>query len=141
MWGSRTITTSRTASDERAALFLRTIKERGWNAYDSTGQWPIAGDDVIKSGLADKLELDRRYILRPRASDPKDPTQVNEKLEVITESLSRRDPLTISIRGGRHPLIGFILREGQVAVYTPEVNVVRYESFLSALRGIVQVPE
>jgi len=134
-------TSPKEARKTETALIFEMIRAKGWNAYGSE-IGALCGDEVIKRNLVElELELNKRYVILPRASDPRDPEQVKEKLEDVTEKLSRRDPLTIMISGAKRPLTGFTLKANGVIVNTPRNCIVGYEEFLRAVESIAQIQD
>jgi hypothetical protein len=134
-------TSLKEARKTETALIFERIKAKGWNVY-GLEIGALCGDEAIEKNLVEhELELNKRYVILPRANDPRDPAQVKEKLEDVTERLSRRDPLTIMISGAKHSLTGFTLKANGVIVNTPRNCIVGYEEFLRAVESVVQIQD
>jgi len=120
-------------NDEVARGILAKVNEKGWNAYDSTDTGTLGPDRVIRENLADEtLQVNRKYVLMPRAEDPKDPRAVFDALETFGVKRDRRQP-EITVEHVRMPWTGFSLREGSVEVNNPAGQEVNYEKFFEAL--------
>lgn len=117
---------------------LEGINSKGWNAYKSTNSTRMGRDAIIRSGPASELETDERYVMLPKAEDPRDPIQVMAALESLAIKLQRQTP-TIKIRGERFEWTGFIPRESEVKVNTTLGHEISYQDFIQALTSIVQV--
>ncbi len=127
-----------TYSAETAQRILAKVNEKGWNAYKSTDVVKTGGREVIEKHLAERLELDERYVMLPKIDEPRNAVKVMVKLEQVAMRLNRMTP-TISISGMEHPWTGFILRGDHVKVNTASGHYMSYPEFIEALDTIIQV--
>ena len=111
------------------------IHQKGWNLYKSTNSTKIGANEVIKRFLADKLEVGERYVLLPKADDPKDPSQVMGALEKLAVKTNRSSP-SIEVDGARYPWTGFIPYSDRVKINTIVGHHTSYQEFISALETI-----
>ena len=124
--------------DEFTNQILDKIHNKGWNIYKSINSIRLGSDEIIRNHLAEKIEVNERYVLLPKSDDPKNPILVMNALEKLAIKLNRQTP-TIKINGERFPWTGFIPRESVVKVNTIIGHYISYSEFISALDSILQV--
>lgn len=124
-------------SKEIAQEILEKIHKKGWNLYHKSGIEKTGRDGVIKSNLADKLEMGVSYVLLPVANNPRDPKQVMSAFENLGKKLRGEMP-TIRVGFESYPLTGITLNEDCVKVHTPEGTYIPYETFINSLESIIQ---
>ena len=133
-----------TFTEENAQRILEKIKAKGWNAYvkdwEGTDYSEEFCDDKIRTNLADRLEVDTKYVMLPVAEDPTDPVQVMAALEALAVKRNRKMP-TVMAYGKLQEITGFTLRENRVKIHTPEGTVCTYGVFYSALGTIVDIKQ
>lgn len=117
---------------------LAKIYDKGWNVYKSTNSLELGVENIIRNYLTQKLELDERYVLLPKAENPKDPEQVMNALEKLAIRLNKQTP-TIKINGERFSWTGFIPREKDIKVNTIIGHYISYSEFIEALNSIIQI--
>jgi len=120
-------------SEETAREILRKINSKGWNAYQRIQE--LDPDEGIRNGPAQELALER-YVLLPVADDPRNPEDVFNALEKLSQKRNREMP-TITANGETQALTGFSLHEDIVKIHTPSGTYVNYPDFLDALDTIV----
>ena len=126
-----------TVSDH-AALILRKIHAKGWNAYRSTEIARLSFEETVRNELAEKLLVEERYVLLAGANNPRDPQQVDAAMETLALRLNRETP-TILIENKQSPWTGFTLHSNYVQVHTYCGHDVSYLTFISALDSIIQI--
>lgn len=124
--------------EEIGNQILDKIHDKGWNVYKSTNYLEFGAENIIRNYLTEKLELNEKYILFPKAENPKDPEQVMNALEKLTIRLNRQMP-TIKINGEIFPWTGFIPREKNIKVNTIIDHYISYSEFIEALNSIIQI--
>lgn len=115
-----------------AQEILIKIHSKGWNAYCSTRSREIGRDRIIRECLADKLQMNERYVLMPVSEDPRNPEQVMRALEHYAICNNREMP-SIQVNGERFPWTGFRLHKDFVKVNTIEGHFISYPRFIEAL--------
>jgi hypothetical protein len=127
-------------STEASRTILNKLSSKGWNAYCSTHTAARGHDAVIRTGPAQELKLDERYVLLPIATQPTNPAVVMAALDAFAIRHHRQPP-TIAVYGETSPWTGFILYADHVKVNAPESWVVPYETFIESLDSIVAAQE
>ena len=114
------------------------IHEKGWNIYKSTESIKIGFDEVITKHFAEELEIHERYVVLPKADDPRNPLLVLKALENLAILLNRGMP-TIVINGERWPWTGFIPRISDIKVNTNIGHHISYPRFIESLDSIMKL--
>jgi hypothetical protein len=127
-------------TENNARKIMEKIHSKGWNAYvkdwEGTDYSEEFCDDKIRSNLADRLEVDTKYVMLPLADDPTDPKQVMAALEALAVKRDRKMP-TIMLYGTLQPVTGFTLHRERVKVHTPTGHMCTYGGFYQALDTVV----
>lgn len=119
-------------TDDFGKAILEGFKKRGWNVY-----WLHVGDacQVIKRGPVDSLKPDFSYCTLPAVDDPTNPEQVREALDNFGENMNPHP--YIEIIHGKHPIIGFVLRDKCVELRPEEGVYISYRDFIDSI-GTIQ---
>ena len=125
-------------STEVAKDILDKFHQKGWNVYCNDDVDYVGPNNVIINNLAESLNVNSKYVLLPKADNPRDPNKVMEALEVLAVKLNREMP-TITIANYTQPIVGFTLRPNNVYIHTPEGTITSYKLFKESLDSIVQV--
>ena len=120
-------------SEELGLEILAKIREKGWNLY--SGEEGLSGEDIIRKGPSENLELNTHYTLLPKISDPKNPQAVFEALDEVAKNLNRRLP-EIRVDGINYPFMGITLNRYNVKISTEKGTFVAYPKFFEALDSI-----
>jgi len=122
-------------SKEVAQQILERFRAKGWNLYRKE-RFGEDGDERIRQGPAESLEMGASYVLLPVAADPRDPGQVYDALEALAVRLDRELPC-IRIGSECLPMIGITPEEGRVKMHTPDGTRVQYPVFLESMDTFV----
>jgi len=128
----------KTYSSEIAQEILERFHQKGWNLYKSFYILVLGQDEIIRRYLAKSLEVNERYLMLPVTTDPRNPKQVIETLQIFKQNLNIDMP-TIRVGHELHPLTGIIPKENLVKLITPEVKDVSYLTFMKSLDSIMQL--
>ena len=125
-------------SQEIGKQILDKINRKEWNVYKSTESMRIGFDEVIIKHFAEELETNERYVVLPKADDPKNPSQVRKAIDELAIMLNRNMP-TITINGEECPWTGFIPRIGDIKVNTNIGHYISYPRFIESLESMLQL--
>jgi len=123
-------------SSKIAKEILEKFNQKGWNLYKSGNVESVGAENTIRNNLAKSLELGS-YVLLPNAKDPRNPEQVFDAIEKLSQKLGKRMP-TIMVEGESLPLTGITLKKDRIKIHTPEGTRVTYPVFMKALESVVQ---
>ncbi len=129
-------------TEEIGARILGKLHDKGWNTYKKSGSGIMEGScaEVIRTGLAARLDVGGNYVLLPVADRPIDLAAVMGTLEKLAVKLDREMP-TIVAGGVREAFTGFTLNQDSVGLHVPSGLRVGYSCFLAALDTIVDAKE